>query len=61
VIDPLNAELNTICHLLALLRAHHIFHVSRIRVKRIKFKIIIALLGVGLPTSAEFLKSGFHI
>jgi len=30
---PLNAELNPICHLLALLRAHHILHVSRIRVK----------------------------
>jgi hypothetical protein len=33
-INPLNAELNPICHLLALLRAHHILHVSRIRVKR---------------------------
>jgi len=33
VFNPLNAELNTICHLLALLGAHHILHVSRIRVK----------------------------
>jgi len=33
VLHPLNAELNPICHLLALLGAHHIFHVSRIRVK----------------------------
>jgi hypothetical protein len=32
-LNPLNAELNPICHLLALLGAHHIFHVSRIRVK----------------------------
>ena len=32
-INPLNAELNPICHLLALLRTHHILHVSRIRVK----------------------------
>jgi hypothetical protein len=32
-INPLNAELNPICHLLALLGAHHIVHVSRIRVK----------------------------
>ena len=32
VINPLNAELNPICHLLALLGAHHILHVSRIRV-----------------------------
>jgi len=32
-INPVNAELNPICHLLALLGAHHILHVSRIRVK----------------------------
>jgi len=32
--NPLNAELNPICHLLALLGAHHILHVSRIRVKQ---------------------------
>jgi len=32
-INPLNAELNPICQLLALLGAHHILHVSRIRVK----------------------------
>jgi len=31
-VNPLNAELNPICHLLALLGAHHILHVSRIRV-----------------------------
>ena len=30
---PLNAELNPICHLLELLGAHRILHVSRIRVK----------------------------
>jgi hypothetical protein len=33
IFKPLNAELNPICHLLALLGAHHIHHVSRIRVK----------------------------
>ena len=32
-LNPLNAELNPICHLLALLGAHHIFHVSVLRVK----------------------------
>jgi hypothetical protein len=32
ILNPLNAELNPICHLLALLEAHHILHVSRIRV-----------------------------
>jgi hypothetical protein len=31
--NPLNVKLNPICHLLALLGAHPIFHVSRIRVK----------------------------
>jgi len=33
MINPLNAELNPICCLLALLGFHHILHVSRIRVK----------------------------
>jgi len=33
-INPLNAELNPICHLLALLGAHHILHLSRIRVNK---------------------------
>jgi len=32
-INPSNAELNLICHLLALLEAHPILHISRIRVK----------------------------
>jgi len=32
--NPINAELNPICHLLALVRAHHILHVSMIRVKK---------------------------
>jgi hypothetical protein len=31
--NPLNAKLNPICHLLALLVGHHILHVSRISVK----------------------------
>ena len=33
VFNPLKAELNPICHLLALLGVYHILHVSRIRVK----------------------------
>jgi hypothetical protein len=37
--NPLKAELNPICHLLALLGAHHIFHVSRIRVNLYCFLI----------------------
>jgi len=31
-INPSNTELNPICHSLALLRVHHILHVSRVRV-----------------------------
>jgi hypothetical protein len=31
-INPLNTELNSICHLLVLLGAHLILHISRIRV-----------------------------
>jgi hypothetical protein len=43
--NPLNAQLNPICHLLALLGAHPILHVSRIRVNvGISFYVIILLL-----------------
>jgi hypothetical protein len=37
-VNPLNSELNPICHLLALLGAHHILHVSRVRVKAILYE-----------------------
>jgi hypothetical protein len=33
IFNPLNAQLNPICHLLALFGAHHILHVGRIMVK----------------------------
>jgi hypothetical protein len=38
--NPLNVELNLVCHLLALLGAHPIFHVSRIRVKFTEFSVV---------------------
>ena len=38
VFNPINAELNPICHLLALLEARHILHVSRVRVNASKEK-----------------------
>ena len=41
-INPLNAELNPICYLLALLGAHHFLHVSRIRVKSLTLKLLIS-------------------
>ena len=34
--SPLKAGLNPICHLLASLGAHHILHISRVRVKLTK-------------------------
>jgi len=37
VFNPLNAELNPICHLLVLLGAHYILHVSGVRVKEILY------------------------
>ena len=39
-INPLNAELNPICYLLALLGAHHFLHVSRIRVKSLTLRLL---------------------
>jgi len=39
-VNPLNAELNPICYLLALL-AHHFFHVSTIRVKSLTLRLLI--------------------
>ena len=38
-LNPLNAELNTICYLLALL-AHNFLHVSRIRVKSLTLRLL---------------------
>jgi hypothetical protein len=38
-INPLNAELNPICHFLALLGAHHILRVSRIKVNANVFSV----------------------
>ena len=43
-INPLNAELNPICYLLALLGAHHFLHVSRIRVKLLTLRLLISYI-----------------
>ena len=43
VINPLNAELNPICYLLALL-AHHFLHVSRIRVKSLTHRQLMSYI-----------------
>jgi len=41
--NPLNPELNPICHLLALL-AHHFLHVSRIRVKSLTLRLLMSYI-----------------
>ena len=43
-INPLNPELNPICYLLALLGAHHFLHVSRIKVKLLKFRLLMSYI-----------------
>ena len=41
-LNPLNAELIPICHLLALLGVHHFLHVSRIRVKSLTLRLLMS-------------------
>ena len=40
----LNAELNPICYLLALLGARHFLHVSRIRVKSLTLRLLMSYI-----------------
>ena len=44
LINPLNAELNPICYLLASLGAHHFLHVSRIRVKLLILRLLMSYI-----------------
>jgi len=39
-LNPVKSKLNPICHLQALLGAHHILHISRIRVKRVRVAFV---------------------
>ena len=43
-LNPLNAELNPICYLLALLGAHHFLHISRIRVKSLTLRQLMSYI-----------------
>jgi hypothetical protein len=60
LINPLNAELNPICHLLTLLGAHPILHVGRVRVKNMgNFTSLLNrphLIGL---TKLQFIHSGY--
>jgi hypothetical protein len=42
--NSLNAKLNPICYLLALL-AYHFFHVSRVRVKSLTLRLLMSIYG----------------
>jgi len=44
IFNPLNPELNPICYLLALLGAHHLLHVSRIRVKSLTLRRLMSYI-----------------
>ena len=43
-VNTLNAELNPICYLLALLGAHHFLHVSRIRIKSLTLRLLMSYI-----------------
>ena len=48
-VNPLNSELNPICHLLALLGVHHFLHVSRIRVKSLTLRLLMSYIYMEHP------------
>jgi hypothetical protein len=52
-INPLNAQLNPICHRLALLGAHPTFHVSRIRVNGVVISTFQSLMLLRLVGHSE--------
>jgi len=60
-LNPINAELNPICHILPLLGAHHILHVSSVRVNTDGllftnvFLLCIAVLRPTLDKASELL------
>ena len=54
-VNPLNAELNPICYLLALLGAHHFLHVSRIRVKSLTLRLLMSYICVYIYIYMEHL------
>ena len=53
-INPLNAELNPICHLLALLGVHFL-HVSRIRVKSLNLRPLMSYIYIYIYMEHPFL------
>ena len=54
LINPLNPELNPICYLLALL-AHHVLHVTRIRVKSLTIRLLMSYIYIYIYMERLFL------
>ena len=52
--NPLNAELNPICYLLALL-AHHFLHVRRVRVKSLTLRLLMSYIYIYIYMERLFL------
>ena len=53
--NPLNAELNPICHLPALLGVHHFLHVSRIKVKSLTLRLLMSYIYIYIYMEHPFL------
>ena len=60
-VNSLNAELNPICHLLALVGAHQILHVSRVRVKQGWDNIKICLCEISYAADSFRLGSNSYV
>jgi len=58
--NPLNAELNPICHLLALLGVHHFLHVSRIRVKSLTLGLLMSYIYIYIYMEHLFFMFLYH-
>ena len=54
ILNPLNAELNPMCYLLALL-AHHFLHISRIRVKSLTLRLLMSYIYIYIYMERLFL------
>ena len=55
IFNTLNAELNPICYLLALLGAYHFLHVSRIRVKLLTLRLLTSYIYIYIYVEHLFL------
>ena len=55
MINPLNAELNPICQLLALLGVHHFLYVSRIKVKSLTLRLLMSYIYIYIYIYMEHL------